>query len=151
MLGANSKGALLTVTPKGPKNMFNLYDYSNYRSSNYMSSTVILFHVNFIGLIFVLCDGVTIQRVFNVIAGTAKLLKSNTGSFCWIGIQYPMPYSKKYTPPYCFFYKFAGWDMLSISRINVFFIRTSWLGVAVLVMFLNMFLSSWLSIRCYGD
>ena len=30
-------------------------------------------------------------------------------SFCWIGIQYAMPSGKKYTPPQCFFCKFAGW------------------------------------------
>ena len=41
----------------------------------------------------------------------AKSLKSNTGggSFCWIGIQYAMPYCQKYTPPHCFFCNFAGW------------------------------------------
>ena len=41
----------------------------------------------------------------------AKLLKSNTGgvSFCWIGNQYAMPYSQKYTPPHSFFWNFARW------------------------------------------
>ena len=44
----------------------------------------------------------------------AKSLKSNTGgdSFCWIGIQYAMPYSQKYTPPHCFFCNLAGWVVL---------------------------------------
>ena len=45
----------------------------------------------------------------------AKSLKSNTGgSFCWIGIQYAMPYSQKYTPPHCFFCNFAGWGRTTI-------------------------------------
>ena len=37
--------------------------------------------------------------------------KSNTGgvSFCWIGIQYAIPYSQEYTPAHCFFCSFAGW------------------------------------------
>ena len=41
---------------------------------------------------------------------SAKSLKSNSGgvSFCWIGIQYAMPFSRKYTPSHCFFFKFAG-------------------------------------------
>ena len=41
----------------------------------------------------------------------AKSLKGNTGggSFCWIGIQYAMPYSQKYTHPHCFFCNIAGW------------------------------------------
>ena len=49
----------------------------------------------------------------------AKSLKSNTGggSFCWIGIQYAMPYSQKYTPPHCFFCNFAGW--VSTFRENI--------------------------------
>ena len=39
----------------------------------------------------------------------AKSLKSNIGgSFCWIGIQYAMPYTQKYTPPHWFFCNFAG-------------------------------------------
>ena len=29
--------------------------------------------------------------------------------FCWIGTQYTMPYSQKYTPLQCFFSNFAGW------------------------------------------
>ena len=45
---------------------------------------------------------------------TCKRLRSNTGgvNFCWIGIQYVMPYGQKYTPPYCFFWSFAGWDAI---------------------------------------
>ena len=41
----------------------------------------------------------------------ANSLKSNAGgvSFCWIGIQYAVPYRQKNTPPHCFFWKFAGW------------------------------------------
>ena len=41
----------------------------------------------------------------------AKSLKSNTGgvSFCWINIQYAMPFCRKYTSPHCFFCKFANW------------------------------------------
>ena len=47
-------------------------------------------------------------------------VKSNTGweSFCWIGIQYAMPYSQKYTPPHCFYCNFAGWVVSLPIRIG---------------------------------
>ena len=35
-------------------------------------------------------------------------------SFGWIGIQCAMSYSQKYTPPPCFFCKFAGWVFTKI-------------------------------------
>ena len=48
-------------------------------------------------------------RVNSIPTQPAKSLKSNTGggSFCWIGIQYAVPYTQKYTPPHCFFCNFA--------------------------------------------
>ena len=50
----------------------------------------------------------------------AKSLKSNTGgvSFCWIGIQYAMPYCQKYTPPHCFFCNFAGWVYCTLPHLE---------------------------------
>ena len=59
----------------------------------------------------------------------AKSLKINTGggSFCRIGIRNAMPYSQKYTPPQCFFCKFAGWVMFTLYPpsfyVRIFFIR----------------------------
>ena len=58
----------------------------------------------------------------------AKTLKSSTGgvSFCWIGMQYAMPYSPKCTPPNCFFLQFC---QLGVSqnrdkkRINQDYLR----------------------------
>ena len=49
-----------------------------------------------------------------------KSLKSNTRgrSFCWIGIQYAMPDSQKYTPTYCFFCR-----LRAVSRSTL---STSW-------------------------
>ena len=57
-------------------------------------------------------DCKTIKTLFKMwTTQPAKLLKSITGgvSFSWIGIQYTMPYSQKYTSPHCFFCNFAGW------------------------------------------
>ena len=51
-----------------------------------------------------------------------KSLKSNTGgvSFCWIGIEYAVPYNQKYTPSNCFFCNFIEENRpLTISRYPV--------------------------------
>ena len=55
------------------------------------------------------------------ISQPAKSLKGNTGggSFCSIGIQYAMPFSRKYTPPHCFFCTFAGWVRTICSSYKI--------------------------------
>ena len=49
------------------------------------------------------------------IYGKWETLKDNSGGvrFCWIDIQYTMPYSKKYSPPHCFFCNFYELDRYS--------------------------------------
>ena len=52
--------------------------------------------------------------------------------FCWIGIQYTMPYSPKCTPPHCFF---CNWVLGSLSRRRrqIFFISLeNWKEIVIL-------------------
>ena len=85
----------------------------NFFSSNFWRFSASLWQIYIIKDKKIVCAKVaTIYDICILITSQpAKSLKSNTGggSFCWISIQYAMPYSQKYTPPYCVFCKFADW------------------------------------------
>ena len=69
----------------------------------------------------------------NLIPTSKNAKKQLWRSFCWIGIQ-KYKYSQKYTPPYCFFSNFAGWDetclwtsmMFSTQKICIVYNQLSW-------------------------
>ena len=67
----------------------------------------------------------SLKQIDRLTSQSAKSLKCNTGgvSFCWIGIQYAMPYSQKYTLPHCFFCNFAGWDFSDPSSTKFVFMN----------------------------
>ena len=81
---------------------------------------------------------VSALKIFNcnyVRCTQVKYAKGNSGgvSFCWIGIQYAMLYSHKYTPPHCFLLQFCrGWDGQFRKKINTFFSSSYKLAIMLL-------------------